>query len=364
MAITIAPEIRALMRPSAARLEPYDPAFTPTRINLSANENTYGLPPEVRKAVDAALAAAPTNRYPDPLANELRREIASWHDVEPDNVIVGNGGDELLFNLFLAFGGEGHVMIDVPPTFSVYRLYAELVETPVEDVARDPETFEPDEDALIEAAARAHLVVLTSPNNPTGNLVSPELVERLCDACPGIVLADEAYGEFAPEGSSAEPLLASHSNLVVLHTFSKAFCLAGFRVGYLLADPSVIAALAAVRQPYSVSVPDQAGALTLARHRDELAPTIKTIVEERGRLGEALMELPGVTVWPSAANFLLVRLPQAHAMRGKLRDQYSILVRDFSSTPGLADCLRITVGTPEENDAVIAAIAELLRSLS
>lgn len=352
--------IRALMRPTAAELEPYDPAFAPSRINLSANENTYGLPEELRVELDKALARTATNRYPDPMAGELREEIAAWHGVAPEQVCVGNGGDELLFNLFLAFGGTGHRMVNVAPTFSVYQLYAELVETEVVTVARDPETYEVDVDALVREAAGAHLVVVCSPNNPTGNLIAPADVARLCEACPGIVLIDEAYGEFSPEGSSAEPLLSRYSNLVVLHTFSKAFCLAGCRVGYVLANPGVVAALAAVRQPYSVSVLDQAAALVLARHREAVAPTVAAICAERQRLQGSLAALPGVRVWPSAANFLLVRLPRAHELRATLRDEFSILVRDFSQDAGLADCLRVTVGMPDENDAVISAVAQIL----
>ena len=360
MAQSIPESVRALLRPSAASLEPYDPAFTPSRINLSANENTYGLPKDVHRKLVDALASVPTNRYPDPMSGELREAIAAWHGVAPEQVCVGNGGDELLFNLFLAFGGSGHVMVNVPPTFSVYRLYAELVETQVKDVPRDPETFEVDMGALLEAARTANLVVVTSPNNPTGNLLSVEDAARLCEACPGVVLLDEAYMEFASAEDTAEPLLARYDNLVVLHTFSKAFCLAGCRVGYVLSSPGVIGALAAVRQPYSVSVLDQTAAQVLAQERDALASTIATIRSERERLSSGLAALDGVTVWPSAANFLLVRLPDAHQVRCTLRDEYSILVRDFSQAPGLRDCLRITVGTPEENDAVIAAVSQIL----
>lgn len=359
----ISDKIRAVMRPSAAALEPYDPAFSQVRVNLSANENTYGMPPEVKAAVDKGLCDAVTNRYPQPLSNELRSELARWHGVGEDHVIVGNGGDELLFNLFLAFGGRDHVLVTCEPTFSVYRLYAELVETTVVDVPRDPETFECDADALVEAASRASIVVVTSPNNPTGNLFPIEQTRRLCEACPGVVLLDEAYMEFAPDGSSAEPLLAEYDNLAVLHTLSKAFCLAGGRIGYVLASPSVVNALAAVRQPYSVNVFSQAAGLAAVRNRKAFEPTIASIASERERLLDELasMEDLGVTVWPSAANFLLVRMPDAHVVRDRLRDEFSILVRDFSSASGLRDCLRVTVGMPDENDALLEALRQLLK---
>ena len=354
--------LRSALRPSAAALEPYDPAFAPVRINLSANENGLGLPPGVAAELGQALARTATNRYPRPLSDELRQEIALWHGVAPERVCVGNGGDELLFNLFVAFGGAGRTLVDCPPSFSVYRLYAELAETEVVDVPRDPADFSLDEAALVDAARGASVVVVTSPNNPTGNLARPGLVRELCGACPGLVLADEAYMEFADAGQSSEPLLGEFDNLVVLHTFSKAFALAGARVGYALASPGVVAALNAVRQPYSVNVLSQAATLVCVRRRDEFAPSVELIRRERARVLDGLRRLAGrgVEVWPSQGNFLLLRVPDAHGLWERLKDERSILVRDFSRAPGLAGCLRVTVGTPKENDAFLQAMGELL----
>lgn len=350
------------MRPSAAALEPYDPAFSPVDVILSANENNYGIPPEVAPALAKAVTDAAWNRYPVPLCGELREKIAAWHGVAPEQVVVGNGGDELLFNFFLAFGGAGHALVSCPPTFSVYGLYASMVETPVVEVPRE-KGFAPNVDALVEAARTATLVVVTSPNNPTGDLFLREGVRRLCEACPGIVLVDEAYIEFADPGSSVEDMLGEYQNLAVLHTFSKAFALAGARMGYVLASPAVVAALAAVRQPYSVSVLDQAAALVAVTHRDAFQPAIQAIRQDRGRLSKMLDVLAplGVYVWPSQANFLCVRVPHAHDVWRRLRDERSILVRDFSFTPGLEGCLRITVGKPEENDLVVAALKSILK---
>jgi histidinol-phosphate aminotransferase len=250
--------------------------------------------------------------------------------------------------------------VSAPPTFSVYRLYAELVETEVVDVPRDPETFAVDVDALVEAARSANLVVVTSPNNPTGDLFPLEATRRLCEACPGIVLVDEAYVEFSREGASAKALLPECGNLVVLHTLSKAFCLAGARIGYLVGPSSVMAALAAVRQPYSVNVLSQIAAETVLKQLPRVQELVAEIVEQRAFLSEELSKFDELTVWPSAANFLLVRVPHAHRVWETLRDEHSILVRDFSSTPGLEGCLRITVGRPEENVAVVEAFMDIL----
>lgn len=358
----ISPRITRLMRPSAAALQPYDPAFAPVDVNLSANENSYGLPASVHNALIEALSEVPLHRYPDAMASRLRAKLASLYGLTPEHLIVGNGGDELLFNLFLAFGGADHVVVHCPPDFSVYDVYARLAECRVQPVWRDAETFALNEDALIEASRTATLTVVTSPNNPTGNLISRSLIERLCQASQGLVLIDEAYMEFAPAGSSCVDLLGVYDNLIVLRTLSKAYALAGARLGYVLADPSVIAALAAVRQPYSVSALDQAAALVVVEHRKELAPTVDTIVANRAALATALttLESSGVRCWPSAANFLLVRVPHAHDIRCRLRDEYDVLVRDFSAAPGLADCLRITVGTVEEHTRLMDGLTALV----
>ena len=352
--------VRALVQPHLADIEPYDPNFTPCRINLSANENTYPVPDGVRERVDAALASTPLNRYPDPMSHALRAEIAARHGVAPACVCVGNGGDELLYNFLLAFGGRASQLLVCPPCFSEYEFFASLTQTPVCRAGRDPRTFELDEEAVLASAHWSKLAVVTSPNNPTGGLVPLPFVERLCHVCRGLVMVDEAYIEFAGEDASATRLLDRHPNLVVLRTLSKAFGAAGIRCGYVLAAPDVIEAFAAVRQIYSVNVLSQAAALALVESRAEFAPVVGRIVAERERMFAALSADPRVKVWPSRANFLLVRMPMASRIRERLRDEYSMLVRDFSYAPGLEGCLRITVGTPEENDEVLAALSALL----
>ncbi|WP_273396022.1 histidinol-phosphate transaminase [Thermophilibacter mediterraneus] len=349
------------VRPALRSFVPYDPAFSPCRVNLSANENTHEMPAEYVGAVRAALAATPLNRYPDPMANALRDALAERHSVGRGSVVVGNGGDEVLFNLLLAFGGPGRSLVTCPPDFSEYALFAQMTETPHVTVPRDAEDFSVDADALVAAARGAALVIVTSPNNPTGNLLDRALVERLLDETDALVLVDEAYVEFAPPGSSVVDLVAARPRLVVLRTLSKAFGMAGVRAGYLVADPAVVDVLASVRQIYSVDVLAQAAALAAVTHRDALAPVVADVTSERERLSAGLAALPGVRVWPSAGNFVLVRVPGAHRVWERLRDEHSVLVRDFSSTPGLGDCLRISVGTRGENDVLLDALATLTR---
>lgn len=360
-------DLAGRLRPALAGFEPYDPAFTPCRVNLSANENTHALPTSVAEAMRAAAVSTPLNRYPDPMANDLRDLLAARHGVGRRCVMVGNGGDELLFNLLFTFGGPGHTLVTCPPDFSEYANFAKMCETPHVEVWRDAQTFDVDADALVEAARTASLVILTSPNNPTGGLVEPALVRRLLEETDALVLVDEAYVEFAGtparlgEDVSLVSWVEGNSRLMVLRTLSKAFGLAGLRVGYLVANPAVIDALGSIRQIYSEDVLAQSVAAAAVSRRRELAPVVADIVAERGRLAAALATLPGVRVWPSAANFLLVRLAGASRIRARLRDEFSILVRDFSYAPGLTDCLRITVGTREENDAVLDALSILAR---
>ena len=357
-------DLAARLRPALAGFEPYDPAFSPCRVNLSANENTHALPEGVRGAIDAALLATPLNRYPDPMANELRDAIAERHGVARGSVCVGNGGDELLFNLLFAFGGPGRTLVTCPPDFSEYANFAAMCETAVARVWRDAEDFSVDADALVAAAAGADLVFVTSPNNPTGDLLDPAVVRRLLDETDALVMVDEAYVEFAPEGSSVVGWVASEPRLMVLRTLSKAFGLAGARVGYLVVDPAVVDVLGAVRQIYSVDVLAQAAGLAALRCREALAGTVADIVAERERLAAGLSELPGVRTWPSSANFVLVCVPRAAEVRRRLRDEHSVLVRDFSAAPGLEGCLRLSVGTREENDALLDALATLVREES
>ncbi|MGO5250351.1 histidinol-phosphate transaminase [Atopobiaceae bacterium LCP21S3_F11] len=354
-------DARLRTRDALRGFEPYDPAFTPCRVNLSANENTHEPPEPLARAMREAMARTPLNRYPDPMANDLRDLLARRHGVSRDNLCVGNGGDELLFNLLFAFCGPDRALVTCPPDFSEYANFAAMCETPTRPVWRDPETFAVDAEALVEAAKGAALVILTSPNNPTGDLLDSRVVRRVLDETDAMVLVDEAYVEFAGEGASLVGWVADNPRLMVLRTLSKAFGLAGLRCGYLVADPSVIGVLAAVRQIYSEDVLAQAVARVAVERRDELAAGVADIVSERERLATGLAGIDGVRVWPSAANFVLARVPDAARVRRRLRDDFSVLVRDFSSAPGLAGCLRISVGTRRENDTLLDALATILR---
>ncbi|MDR3053331.1 MAG: histidinol-phosphate transaminase [Coriobacteriales bacterium] len=341
-------------------LEPYDPQYLPARIYLSANENPYGLPPEVKQALVEKIGNQTLHRYPDPLAKDLRAQLALLNGVDVSQVLVGNGGDELLYILLLAYGGKGRLLLNVPPSFSAYHTDAKLTKTGVVDVPR-LENGAVDEAAVLARVRRGDIdvVMLASPNNPTGECARLAFLLELLEASDALVLVDHAYIEFADPAFDLTRFLADHRNLAILRTFSKAYALAGVRLGYLLADPVVIRELLKVRQPYSVDVLSALAGSTVLAARERMQQGIDAIVAERERTRKRLRQMAGVTVFASDANFLLLRVADAHTVWEQLYERYGILVRDFSRTPGLADCLRVSIGSPQEMDEFLDALQAL-----
>jgi histidinol-phosphate aminotransferase len=343
-----------------ADLRPYTDAEIPAEVILSANENPSQLPPEVVDRIARIVkSGCALNRYPDPMATELRELIAEVNGLEPGNVLVGNGGDELIFDLFLAWGGPGRKLLDMPPTFVMYAIDAKVTGTERVVVQRTAD-FEVDQPAVLErlAVGDIDMVFVADPNNPTGGNTPETVLLDILNATDALVLIDEAYFEFSRETSRQH--LERHPNLVILRTFSKAFCLAGMRVGYLLGHEDVIRELTKVRQPYSVDRFSQQVAAAVYRERVAFESGIREIVRQRGIVFEALKALPGVTPYPSDANFILFRVPEAHAVWKELLDGYSVLVRDFSGNPRIGDCLRVTIGTENENRRFLEALGEIL----
>ncbi len=354
------------VRASAAQLQglsPYDPKYLPATAYLSANENPNGIDEELRGRIMEAIAKVPLNRYPDPLANDLRDMIAEANGLDRGNVLVGNGGDELLFDLALAWGGPGRRCLDMPPTFSVYAANARLTNTEVVTVPRKA-GFSVDEEAVLSRMARGDIdyVIVASPNNPTGLRADTRFIEALLDASDALVVVDEAYFEFSRE--TVRPLLAHHENLVILRTFSKAFSLAGARLGYVLAAPSVIEELLKVRQPYSVNAVSQAIARVVYENRAAFERGIEAIVTERERVASRLAAIDDIRPFPSHGNWVLFVVSdkkgeaspeRAAALWQRLYDE-GVLVRDLSHAPYLEGMLRTTIGTAEENDRFLTVL--------
>ncbi|RJQ52485.1 MAG: histidinol-phosphate transaminase [Actinobacteria bacterium] len=346
-------------RPEIARLRAYEAPEPTASVILAANENPDNLPAPVLEEIREIAASTAFNRYPDARVLELRKALARQNGVEVENVIVGNGGDEILVQVCLAFGGMQRASLTFPPTFSMYEIISVSTGTAVVSVPRRAD-FSVDEEEALRAAAGADLVFLSNPNNPTGNLEGVEAVERLASATKGLFVLDEAYHEFA--GVTYLDLIDELENLLVLRTFSKAFSMAGLRVGYLIARPEVIAELQKVRLPYNANAFSQAAALAALKYRPLFEERIRTIVAERERVREALGEVRGVEVLPSRANFLLLRLDgiDAFELWRELLER-DVLVRNFAGDERLERCLRVTIGSRAENDAFLAALGEAIQ---
>ena len=344
--------------PQLAGIEPYDPKYIPADVMVSANENPLDVPLDIRRAIEHEVRKVSLNRYPDPLANELRDMIAQANGLDRDQVIMGNGGDELLFNIALAWGGPGRTFLNMPPTFSVYVNNAQLTNTRIVDVPRRAD-FTIDEEAVLARVAQGDIdyTIVTSPNNPTGDLADEGFVRALLEATDALVMVDEAYFEFSR--NTLRPLLETHENLVILRTFSKAFSLAGVRMGYLLGSARVLDEFKKVRQPYSVDAVSQAIARVVYEHRGTFERQVEAIISERSRVLAALRAIPGVEAFDSNANYVLLRVADASAVWQKLLDA-GVLVRDFSHARYLENCLRVSIGTEEENTRFLETLTSIV----
>ena len=344
----------AWVRPHIKELTPYTSARHlyggGQRLFLDANENPY--------ATVAHETGQALNRYPDPDCGPLRAALASWLGTEPEQFWIGNGSDEVLDLLVRTFVDPGEPVVVCTPTYGMYELTARAHDAEVRRAPLD-EHFDLDVPASAAAARGAKLVFICSPNNPTGNLLSPERVEELARTFDGLVVVDEAYVEFSGRPSLVERVTA-HGNLAILRTFSKAWGLAAARVGYLVADPRVVEYLDRVNLPYPLSTLSTQVALRALENAAQMLQQVAKIAAERARLSDRLKAL-GLEVFPSDANFVLVRIPNAAHVYRRLVEEFDIVVRDRSNIPGLENCLRITSGRPEDTDRLCAALEAISR---
>jgi histidinol-phosphate aminotransferase len=345
-----------LVRPEILALSAYAVAPAAGMVKLDAMENPHRLPPEMRCELGERLAAVELNRYPEPNSPRLRELLMRKMRVPAGmDVLLGNGSDDLIQIIALALARPGAVMMYPAPTFVMYSMNATFSGMRAVPVALR-EDFSFDADAFIARmrAERPALVFLAYPNNPTGVLYPRAELQRVIEAAPGLVVLDEAYHVFARETFMDE--LPRYANLVVLRTVSK-LGLAGIRLGYLAGRPEWLGEFNKVRQVYNVNVLTEAAALFVLERLDVLEAQAAEIRAERERLGGALRAMPGVTMFPSRANFFLVRVRDAARTYEALKRQ-GVLVRNLH--PALANCLRITVGTPDENRILLDALKEAL----
>ena len=347
------------VRDDLRALEGYHSAQVDVDVRLNTNESPFSPPDGFRDALAAEMSRVDWNRYPDRAAWALRVDIASLHGCDPAQVFVANGSNEVLQTVLLAYAGPGRTVVTFEPTYQMHAQIARVTGATVVEGERGADfTLDPAEVDRVLAAARPHVVFLTSPNNPTG-LVEPRArVEQLLAGAPGLVVVDEAYAQFA-EWSALE-LVDESRPLVVTRTFSKTWSMAGARLGYLVGPTWLVAELDKVVLPYHLDVVKQLAGRIALRYVDDMNERVALLVAERARVSEALRALP-IDVFESGANFVLFRPTgiDGRTVWQALVDR-SILVRDCSSWPRLENCLRVTVGTRDENDRFLAALVDIL----
>lgn len=350
-----------LLKPSVRALRAYLLEAPSTPRKLNQNEAPTDLPDDLRREVLARAARMPWHRYPAFVPAELCARIAERHDWVPEGVLVGNGSNEVIQATLNVAIGPGDVVVAPEPTFSLYRLLTGVAGGRFVAVPLGPD-FGFDVDAICQTARgeSARAVVVNSPNNPTGTALPAGAAERLLGETQALLLCDEAYQEFG--GPSAIGLLRQSARLVVFRTFSKALGLAGLRFGYALAHPDVVREISKAKLPYNVNAITLAAAEVVLENAERLAERTRDIVAERERFVARLAGLPGLRTYPSQANFVLIRLDgqPASSVFARLVRDFGILVRDVSHGPQLEQCLRISIGTPDDMDAVIAALKQLL----
>ena len=322
-------------------------------IKLNANENPYEPLPQI----SAALANLPVQEYPDQNLVRIRRELSEYTGIDPSHIIAGSGGDEIIELMVTLFVDPGDSMIDCPPTFGMYEFCAKVADAELLTVERY-EDWSVDVDGVVATVEKygTKIVFLASPNNPTGNSLTESEARAILES--GVVLVvDETYYEFC--GKTLAHLIGEYDNLMVVRSFSKWAGIAGLRIGYAISSELIIGHLMSIKQPYNVSIAAEAAAIAALQHRHQLESRIDTIISERGRIERVIEDIPGVQYSPSDANYLLL---QFDAMSGD--DVYAalaergIFVRQFSGAR-LERAVRLSIGTPSQNDLVISALRDI-----
>jgi len=343
-------------------LEGYHSPQLDVPVRLNTNESPYAPPPEFVDAWLDAMRAVPLNRYPDRAARSLRDSLAAQLGQPVERLFCANGSNEVLQTLLLTYGGAGRAAAVFEPTYALHSHIARITGTSVVAGERTADfTVDPADARAMVAEHRPEVVFLCSPNNPTGTVEPAETVAALLDASDALVVVDEAYGEFADR--SAIDLVGDDRPLIVSRTYSKVWSMAALRLGFCVGPPWVVEELEKVVLPYHLAVPTQLAGVLALRFGREMDSRVALLVRERERLRAALAGVDGLTVYPSGANFVLLRVHgDGHAVWQRLVDR-GVLVRDFSRWPRLEECLRVTVGTPEENDAFLAALREAVEEV-
>jgi len=352
--------MKDIFKQSVLSLEGYiSPPQKDFRVKLNQNESPFDVPADLKEELTDAAKSIPWNRYPINESPLLTGKLAQRHGVTPNQILLGNGSNQLFQTLLTAIIEPGDAVLYTPPTFSLFELFVQLYEGRLLNAIQLPGMGYPLDNVMdFIYSQQPKLILMCSPNNPTGGNIDLEYVETMCEASSGLIFFDEAYAEFA--GYSAIDLLNSHNNVLVSRTFSKAFSMAGLRFGYFVGHESLIQQLRKVNIPYTVNVFTELVATRLLDHRDRMQEQVDWIISERDRMSAEMRDLPNLVVYPSSANFILMGAERLNLFQ-RLKER-GVLVRDVGEYPFLQDHQRVTVGFREENDIFLRELRDILTS--
>ena len=348
----IKPEVRGL---TAYTLKHFD-----ADVKLDQNENPYELPADLKREIVDRVLRRPWGRYPEFVPSGVIKTLSKFTGWTEDGILVGNGSNELIQASLSVTLGPGRRLAVPQPTFTLYKLMATTLQADIDQVMLDEDTLAFNVDKLVAASRTADVVVVCTPNNPTGNLLEHEALTAVLKNAKGLVVVDEAYHEFS--GQTALPLLPEHRNLVVLRTFSKAMATAGLRFGYMMAHPEIAREVYKSKLPYNVNIFTLTAAEVIIEKHDVLSRGIANLIRERDRVFTELQKRPAVRAFASRANFILIKTAKPARELFEALYSHGVLIRDVSAYPLLERCLRISIGTPEENNRCLAALDRVLEN--
>ena len=355
------PSLLDVIKPEVRAATAYELKYLEADVKLAQNENPNELPDFLKQRIVARFHELEWNRYPEFVPTRIIEALSRHTGWTVDGILVGNGSNELILATLVATSGAGRTVSMPQPTFTLYQLLASAMGASIRNVPL-AEDLSFDVTGLMEAARVSNVLIVCSPNNPTGSLLSAPDLERILTAARGLVVVDEAYHEFSQQ--TVAPLLKRFENLVILRTFSKAMSMAGLRFGYMLANPKIISEINKVKLPYNVNVFTLTAAEILIEESYAVEGSIRVLIEERERIWAELASRQGVDAFPSRANFILFRTPYSPGDLFEKLYENSVLVRNVSHYPMLNRALRVTVGAVHENERFLIALDVALEALN
>lgn len=357
-------DVKANFRKSVLELSPYTVSGHPAKVKLNQNESPFDVPSELKNEIIEEFLRISWNRYPEIFSTKLPKRFSRIYELPRESFIVANGSNELIYTAAIAIVKDGTDVLIPQPTFYLFEKVATILCGNIARIYASSDLRFDEQKILRKAhSMREGLIIISSPNNPTGKSATPEFIAELLKSTGAIVLLDEAYIEFSDHRSAIE-LTKTHKNLIVLRTFSKAFSLAGLRIGYLVAHPETASEILKVKIPFTVNPLSEFTALKLLEHRDVFEERVKFLKQQRIAMMDRLRKMDGITVVDSDANFFLFSTPfPAGRIFEELLERQSVLVRDVSSYPLLEKYLRVNAGSKEESDYFVESLRACLKGI-